>query len=97
MRAKMNSQEDRLKSEEFRGHSISSTALASTYVYNMPTQTRERQMEEMPQSELPTHQTTEGAGHKERHSNQGEVVHDAIIGFADGLTVPFALTAGLSS
>jgi VIT family len=35
--------------------------------------------------------------HHEKHSNHGEVVRDVIIGFADGLTVPFALTAGLSS
>ena len=34
---------------------------------------------------------------KEKHSGHGEVVRDVIIGFADGLTVPFALTAGLSS
>lgn len=33
----------------------------------------------------------------ETHSNAGDVVRDIIIGFADGLTVPFALTAGLSS
>ncbi|KAJ9209772.1 hypothetical protein DTO166G4_8624 [Paecilomyces variotii] len=33
----------------------------------------------------------------EAHSNAGDVVRDIIIGFADGLTVPFALTAGLSS
>ncbi|KAH8690840.1 Ccc1 family [Talaromyces proteolyticus] len=33
----------------------------------------------------------------ERHSDAGDVVRDVIIGFADGLTVPFALTAGLSS
>ena len=37
------------------------------------------------------------APHKEVHSDHGEVVRDIIIGFADGLTVPFALTAGLSS
>ncbi|KAF2476690.1 DUF125-domain-containing protein [Lindgomyces ingoldianus] len=35
--------------------------------------------------------------HAERHTENGAVVRDAIIGFADGLTVPFALTAGLSS
>ena len=35
--------------------------------------------------------------HKEVHSNHGAIVRDVIIGFADGLTVPFALTAGLSS
>lgn len=34
---------------------------------------------------------------REKHSDNGDVVRDAIIGFADGLTVPFALTAGLSS
>jgi hypothetical protein len=35
--------------------------------------------------------------HLEPHTKYGAVIHDAIIGFADGLTVPFALTAGLSS
>ena len=35
--------------------------------------------------------------HMEQHSEHGDVVRDIIIGFADGLTVPFALTAGLSS
>lgn len=38
-----------------------------------------------------------GLSHKERHRGGGEFVRDSIIGFADGLTVPFALTAGLSS
>jgi len=33
----------------------------------------------------------------EHHSSNSELVRDAIIGLADGLTVPFALTAGLSS
>ena len=33
----------------------------------------------------------------ESHSTSSEVIRDVIIGFADGLTVPFALTAGLSS
>lgn len=37
------------------------------------------------------------APHKEVHSDHGEIVRDIIIGYADGLTVPFALTAGLSS
>lgn len=36
--------------------------------------------------------------HAEHHSdNNGAVIRDITIGFADGLTVPFALTAGLSS
>lgn len=39
----------------------------------------------------------QGILHHEHHSNNGDVVSDIIIGFADGLTVPFALTAGLSS
>ncbi|KIW89904.1 uncharacterized protein Z519_09333 [Cladophialophora bantiana CBS 173.52] len=33
----------------------------------------------------------------EKHRNNSTVLRDLIIGFADGLTVPFALTAGLSS
>ena len=37
------------------------------------------------------------ASHGEKHNDYGDVVRDTIIGFADGLTVPFALTAGLSS
>ncbi|KUI69900.1 Vacuolar iron transporter 1.1 [Cytospora mali] len=35
--------------------------------------------------------------HAETHSNNGDMIRDMTIGFADGLTVPFALTAGLSS
>jgi len=35
--------------------------------------------------------------HDERHSDYTDIIRDVIIGFADGLTVPFALTAGLSS
>lgn len=36
-------------------------------------------------------------GHGEKHKSYSDVLRDAIIGFADGLTVPFALTAGLSA
>jgi hypothetical protein len=35
--------------------------------------------------------------HLEQHSAHNDIIRDIIIGFADGLTVPFALTAGLSS
>lgn len=35
--------------------------------------------------------------HQEPHSKVGDFMRDAILGFADGLTVPFALTAGLSA
>lgn len=35
--------------------------------------------------------------HKEHHTGHGDLIRDSIIGFSDGLTVPFALTAGLSS
>lgn len=35
--------------------------------------------------------------HYEGHSKNDDAIRDIIIGFADGLTVPFALTAGLSS
>lgn len=40
----------------------------------------------------------ESAPHAESHSNSNnDLIRDITIGFADGLTVPFALTAGLSS
>ena len=35
--------------------------------------------------------------HKEPHSTHSEYLESAVMGMADGLTVPFALTAGLSS
>src|SRR5204862_234141 len=34
--------------------------------------------------------------HVERHFTGGEAVRDIVIGMSDGLTVPFALAAGLS-
>ena len=34
--------------------------------------------------------------HVEKHFTGGETVHDVVIGMADGLTVPFALAAGIS-
>src|SRR3984957_5726458 len=34
--------------------------------------------------------------HIEKHFTAGEVVRDIVIGMSDGLTVPFALAAGLS-
>src|SRR5207253_5787117 len=34
--------------------------------------------------------------HTERHFTASDVVRDVVIGMADGLTVPFALAAGLS-
>src|SRR3974377_1269949 len=34
--------------------------------------------------------------HIERHFTSGEVIRDVVIGMSDGLTVPFALAAGLS-
>ncbi|KAH9835063.1 protein CCC1 [Teratosphaeria destructans] len=37
------------------------------------------------------------AEHSEEHTVHGDFVRDSIIGFADGLTVPFALTAGLTA
>jgi VIT1/CCC1 family predicted Fe2+/Mn2+ transporter len=36
------------------------------------------------------------APHAERHFTAGDTVRDVVIGMADGLTVPFALAAGLS-
>lgn len=37
------------------------------------------------------------APNKERHTGHNVFIRDSIIGLADGLTVPFALTAGLSA
>src|SRR5271155_577311 len=37
------------------------------------------------------------AGHVETHFQSGEAVRDVVIGMSDGLTVPFALAAGLSA
>src|SRR5881409_2732634 len=34
--------------------------------------------------------------HSERHFTASEVVRDVVIGMSDGLTVPFALAAGLT-
>lgn len=39
----------------------------------------------------------EGHTTNESHSDLADIIRDVTIGFADGLTVPFALTAGLSS
>lgn len=43
------------------------------------------------------HGTVRATIHDEKKSKHSDVTRDIIIGFADGLTVPFALTAGLSS
>ncbi len=39
---------------------------------------------------------TKSKHHIEKHSTTGELVRDVVIGMSDGLTVPFALAAGLS-
>lgn len=47
---------------------------------------------------LAQHQHHDPPPHAEAHSNNNnDLIRDMTIGFADGLTVPFALTAGLSS
>ena len=38
----------------------------------------------------------QGTVHAENHFTSSETVRDIVIGMADGLTVPFALAAGLS-
>src|SRR6266699_6313725 len=35
-------------------------------------------------------------GHTEQHLQSSEIITDIVIGMSDGLTVPFALAAGLS-
>ena len=63
-------------------------------------------MEHVAPFPLQTDSTLEGTEHLptfyvqpqiEKHTKNTGLIHDAIIGLADGLTVPFALTAGLSS
>ncbi len=34
--------------------------------------------------------------HRERHFTSGDTVRNVVIGMSDGLTIPFALAAGLS-
>jgi VIT1/CCC1 family predicted Fe2+/Mn2+ transporter len=43
------------------------------------------------------HQAVAPAPHAERHFEGGEAVRDIVLGMADGLTVPFALAAGISA
>ncbi len=45
---------------------------------------------------IPSWKTMPQTPHVERHFTAGEVVRDVVIGMSDGLTVPFALAAGLS-
>jgi vacuolar iron transporter family protein len=40
--------------------------------------------------------TSSGIDHRETHFQSGDTVRDVVIGMSDGLTVPFALAAGLS-
>ena len=41
--------------------------------------------------------TTHYHPHHEEHFQQSDTIRDIVIGMSDGLTVPFALAAGLSS
>ena len=69
-----------------------------TYVIVMRMHWGSEKIASMPRLEPPVELPTRPG--KVRHKNQrhhGKVLRDIIIGFADGLTVPFALTAGLSS
>ncbi len=45
---------------------------------------------------MPPNPRSTAHGHIEEHSTASEIVRDAVIGMSDGLTVPFALAAGLS-
>ncbi len=50
----------------------------------------------MPKPEIRPHTHPPHHAHTERHFESSELVRDVVIGMADGLTVPFALAAGLS-
>jgi hypothetical protein len=51
----------------------------------------------LPVSEIRNHSVSILEGEQKNASANARVVSDAIIGLSDGLTVPFALTAGLSA
>ncbi|OZJ02299.1 hypothetical protein BZG36_05072, partial [Bifiguratus adelaidae] len=55
-------------------------------------ETNDVELEETILDEKPHHRH-----HREDHFERPEIVRDAILGLSDGLTVPFALAAGLSS
>ena len=57
-----------------------------------PPQTTSRRSRLIPRNDNPMHQ----AAHVESHFTASELVRDIVIGMSDGLTVPFALAAGLS-
>src|SRR3954470_8871137 len=48
-------------------------------------------------SQTHLHLTDPKQHHQEKHFTQTAIVRDVVIGMADGLTVPFALAAGLTS
>src|ERR1041385_8406627 len=48
-------------------------------------------------SETHLHRADPKSHHQETHFTQTAIVRDIVIGMSDGLTVPFALAAGLSS
>jgi vacuolar iron transporter family protein len=50
----------------------------------------------VPTESVPTLHPAPPHSHEERHFESTAVVRDVVIGMADGLTVPFALAAGLS-
>ena len=51
---------------------------------------------EVPTESLPTPAPPALPAHEEKHFSSTAVVRDVVIGMSDGLTVPFALAAGLS-
>jgi hypothetical protein len=66
-----------------------------------PQTTRENDLEAIvarkPSNSTLATSSSNQSSHSEKHGKYNEFMRDAIIGFADGLTVPFALTAGLSA
>ena len=49
------------------------------------------------ESQLPVPKIEDPAQPKQKYTISPRIVSDAILGLSDGLTVPFALTAGLSA
>lgn len=69
---------------------ISSEVSTIAVTSSNATSRRESESRTLPPLEVTTPKKTS-------HIDRNDLIRDAIIGFADGLTVPFALTAGLST
>lgn len=87
-----------------RNHQTTDNAFEAINAANGSTGFGREKIAGLPSAELvsadlqahPPEQTPKKRPHPESHLGSGQMVRDVVIGMADGLTVPFALAAGLS-